>query len=130
MPTRILLADDSPPIRKMLRTLLEINSAREICGEAEDGEVAVRLTQQLKPDVVVLDLAMPIMNGLEAARRIAVIAPTVVMLMFTMHISEQLIEEAHRTGICEVFSKSDGAHLVKAIESLFPQRVAPRESMI
>ena len=120
MLTRILLADDSPPIRKMLRTLLEINSASEICGEAEDGEVAVRLTQQLNPDVVVLDLSMPIMDGLEAARRIAVTAPTVVMLMFTMHMSDQLTEEAHRAGIREVFSKSDGVHLVKAIESLFP----------
>jgi DNA-binding NarL/FixJ family response regulator len=121
MPTRILLADDSPPIRKMLRTILK-NSAREICGEAEDGEVAVRLTQQLKPDVVVLDLAMPIMDGLEAARRIAVIAPTVVMLMFTLHVSEQLVKEAHKAGIREVFSKSDGAvpRLVNAIESLFP----------
>jgi DNA-binding NarL/FixJ family response regulator len=122
MPTRILLADDSPPIRKVLRTVLEINSAREICGEAEDGEAAVRLTQQLKPDVVVLDLAMPIMDGLEAARRIAVIAPTVVMLMFTLHVSEQLVKEAHKAGIREVLSKSDGAvpGLVNAIESLFP----------
>lgn len=122
MPTRILLADDSPPIRKMLRSVLEINSAHEICGEAEDGEVAVRLTQELKPDVVVLDLAMPIMDGLEAARRIAVIAPTVVMLMFTLHVSEQLVKEAHKAGIREVFSKSDGAapRLVNAIESLFP----------
>ena len=67
MPTRILLVDDSPTIRKMLRTILETNTAHEICGEAEDGEVAVRLTQQLKPDVVVLDLAMPIMDGLEHA---------------------------------------------------------------
>ena len=122
MPTRILLVDDSPPIRKVLRTVLEINSAREICGEAEDGEAAVRLTQQLKPDVVVLDLAMPIMDGLEAARRIAVIAPTVVMLMFTLHVSEQLVKEAHKAGIREVLSKSDGAvpGLVNAIESLFP----------
>jgi DNA-binding NarL/FixJ family response regulator len=122
MPTRILLADDSPPIRKVLRTVLEINSAREICGEVEDGEAAVRLTQQLKPDVVVLDLAMPIMDGLEAARRIAVIAPTVVMLMFTLHVSEQLVKEAHKAGIREVLSKSDGAvpGLVNAIESLFP----------
>ena len=121
MPTRIRLADDSPPIRKMLRTILK-NSAREICGEAEDGEVAVRLTQELKPDVVVLDLAMPIMDGLEAARRIAVIAPTVVMLMFTLHVSEQLVKEAHKAGIREVLSKSDGAvpGLVNAIESLFP----------
>ena len=82
--------------------------------------MAVHLTQQSKPDVVVLDLVMPIMDGLEAARRIAFIAPTVVMLMFTMQVSEQLVEEAHRAGIREVFSKSDGAapHLVNAIESL------------
>jgi DNA-binding NarL/FixJ family response regulator len=121
MPTRILLVDDSPTIRKMFRTILETNTAHEICGEAEDGEVAVRLTQQLKPDVVVLDLAMPIMDGLEAARRIAVIAPTVVMLVFTMHVSEQLIKEAHKAGIREVFSKTDGVpHLAHAMESLLP----------
>jgi DNA-binding NarL/FixJ family response regulator len=71
---------------------------------------------------------MPITDGLEAARRIEVTARTVVMFMFTMHMCEQLTEEAHRAGVREVFSKSDGAHLVNATESLFPQRVASRES--
>ena len=71
MATRILLADDSPLMRKELRRLLEQNPGWKICGEAVDGRDAIDKVEELDPDLIVLDLAMPRLNGLEAAREIA-----------------------------------------------------------
>jgi DNA-binding NarL/FixJ family response regulator len=78
-----------------------------VCGEPENGKDAVDKVGALKPDIVLLDLQMPVMNGLEAARRIKVVAPHTTMLMFTMHCSPQVLQEAHAAGIREVFSKTD-----------------------
>ena len=103
----ILIVDDSAVIRRLLRSTIEQNSDWKVCGEAENGEVAVQRVKQLHPDVVILDLQMPVMDGLEAARQIAVLAPQTAMLMFTMHHSEQLLKDAHAAGIKDVISKSD-----------------------
>jgi len=78
-----------------------------VCGEAQNGREAITKVEDLKPDVVILDLQMPMMNGLEAAREIHVRAPATVMLMFTMHNSPQLLQEAHQAGIKDVISKTD-----------------------
>jgi CheY-like chemotaxis protein len=78
-----------------------------VCGEAENGKEAVDKVGALKPDIVLLDLQMPVMNGLEAARRIKVVAPNTTMLMFTMHCSPQVLQQARAAGIREVFSKTD-----------------------
>ena len=108
MPYSILIVDDSELIRRLLRFVIEHNTEWRICGEAENGEVAVEMVEKLRPDMVILDFQMPVMNGLEAARQITLLAPKTAMVMFTMHNSEQLRNEAQSVGIKDVVSKSDG----------------------
>jgi two-component system, chemotaxis family, chemotaxis protein CheY len=103
----ILIVDDSAVIRRLLRSTIEQNSDWEVCGEAENGEVAVQRVRELHPDIVTLDLQMPVMDGLEAARQIAVVAPNTAMLMLTMHNSDQLLKDAHAAGIKDVISKTN-----------------------
>lgn len=91
----------------MVRSCVEEETNWQVCGEAENGEVAVRMVSELHPDLVLLDLAMPVMNGLEAARRIASVSPHPVMLMFTMQYSGELLKEAQAVGITKVLSKTD-----------------------
>lgn len=104
----ILIVDDSALIRRALRSSIERNGSLFVCGEAENGKIGVEKVKQLQPDTVILDLQMPVMNGLEAAIKISEIAPRTVMLMYTMHCSEQLLKVAQAVGIQKVFSKSDG----------------------
>jgi DNA-binding NarL/FixJ family response regulator len=108
MSHRILIVDDSAIIRHSIRACIEHNTDWEVCGEAENGKVAIEKVRQLHPDVVTLDWQMPVMNGLEAAREITRIAPRATMLMITLHESGQLTREAHAVGIKEVLSKTDG----------------------
>jgi two-component system chemotaxis response regulator CheY len=75
MPISIGIVDDSPAIRKVLREFFETKTNWQIRGEAENGEAAVELVQQVHPDLLVLDLSMPVMNGLDAARKIKVVSP-------------------------------------------------------
>jgi DNA-binding NarL/FixJ family response regulator len=104
---KLLIVDDNALVRQLLRTCLEKDSDWDVCGEAQNGQEAVTKVKQLKPDVVILDLQMPVMDGLEAAREIHVVAPGTVMVMFTMHSSPQLLREAHAAGIKDVISKGD-----------------------
>jgi DNA-binding NarL/FixJ family response regulator len=104
---RILVVDDSAVIRRLLRSTIEQNRDWKVCGEAENGEVAIQRVKQLRPNVVILDLQMPVMDGMEAARHIAVLAPETGMLMFTMHHSEQLLKDARAAGIKDVISKTN-----------------------
>jgi DNA-binding NarL/FixJ family response regulator len=80
MATRILIVDDTPAVRRSVRLYIEAETDWKICGEAENGKVAVEMVRNLHPDVVLLDLSMPVMNGLEAARQIAAMAPQVHIL--------------------------------------------------
>jgi DNA-binding NarL/FixJ family response regulator len=105
----ILIVDDSALMRRVLRSTIEKDSEWEVCGEAENGKIAVEKVKELHPVVVFLDLQMPVMNGLEAARQINAIAPKTEMLMYTMHNSEQVQKDAHSAGIKQVVSKTDGA---------------------
>lgn len=117
MTHTILIVDDNSLVRSLLRTWLEQHSEWNVCGEAENGQVAVKRVEVLHPDIVILDLQMPVMNGLEAARQISQVAPTTVMIMFTVHNSAQLLKEARARGVSDVVSKCDllGEHLLTAL---------------
>jgi len=119
MPIRILIADDDVSIRRLLRRLLEERPEWQVCGEASNGQEAVFQADKLKPEVAVLDLAMPCMNGLEAAREISKILPRPFLLLLTVQeVSSQLINEARDAGFQGAVSKGTGAEVVKGIESL------------
>lgn len=120
MLPRILIVDDSSFIRLLVRRCIEANTEWNVCGEAENGKIAVEKVIQLHPDIVILDFQMPVMNGLEAARQITKIAPNTVLLMFTMHKSEQLVQAAKAAGIRDVVSKSDSVaeHLLASLRSM------------
>ena len=107
MPRRILIVDDNTIIRRSIRECIEENTDGQVCGEAENGRLAVEQVQQLRPDLVILDWQMPVMNGLEAAREIHRIAPSTTMLMLTLHDFGSLRQEAQAVGIREVLSKTD-----------------------
>lgn len=85
MAKRLLITDDSEQVRKDLRTLLALSDEIEIIGEATNGLEAIRLVENLHPDVILLDLEMPVMNGYEAARQIKVIAPSCRVIVLTVH---------------------------------------------
>jgi DNA-binding NarL/FixJ family response regulator len=117
-PTRILVVDDSQAMRRGLRDLLERHPHWRVCGEASDGREAVQKAQQVEPDVIVLDFQMPEMNGLDAARSITQRSPRVPILMVSMHMSPQLVDEARKVGIRGVCAKSDVFCVVEAVETL------------
>ena len=117
--TRILLADDHDVMRRGLKSLLEAQPGWQVCGEANNGRDAVALAQELKPDIAVLDMSMPELNGLEATRQIRKALPATQVLMFTMHENEQLVRDVLNAGALGYVLKSDAArHLVAAIETL------------
>ena len=116
---RILLADDHEIVRQGVRALIQGEIEWEICGEAVDGRNAIALAERLVPDVVVMDLGMPELNGLDAARQIKRALPKTEVLIFTGEESEQLIHEVFAAGARSYILKSDiGAHLVTAIRAL------------
>jgi DNA-binding NarL/FixJ family response regulator len=104
---KILIVDDSEPIRHAIRSFLEASPPLEICGEAHDGADAIAAARRLHPDVVVLDLSMPVMNGLEAARELVNLRPRPAIIMFTAHDRSELSRDMESLGIKGVISKSD-----------------------
>jgi CheY-like chemotaxis protein len=102
LPYSILIVDDNPVIRKSLRRLVEQDPAWTVCGEAENGQLAVDKVSQLTPDLVILDLQMPVMGGIEAARRITLASPKTMIVMFTMHSCAQVEKDAHAAGVAHV----------------------------
>jgi len=121
MSHKILIVDDSALIRHSVRACIERNTQWEVCGEAENGRVAVEKVRQLRPDVVILDWQMPVMNGIDAAREITRIDPSATMLMITLHDSGELTLDARAVGIKEVLSKSDGVadHLITSLNTVW-----------
>ena len=96
--TRVLVADDHGVVRKGLRFLLQIDPGIEVVGEASDGREAVRMTEELSPDVVVMDITMPGMNGFEAALRLKKDHPQIKIIILSMHASEEYVLQALRAG--------------------------------
>jgi DNA-binding NarL/FixJ family response regulator len=128
---RILLADDHELTRSGVRYLLEKRPDWTVCGEASNGRMAVEMAEKLRPDVAVLDMSMPELNGLEATRQILKNQPQTKILLYTMHETEKIIVDVLDAGAHGVVLKSDaGDNMVAAIESLakgrkfFTSRVA------
>lgn len=118
MPLRIILADDHLIVRQGLRTLLE-QETYSVVGEAADGREAIRLAQQLQPDVAVLDLAMPLLNGLDAAREISKISPQTRTILLTMHTEDPYVMEALRAGVRGYLLKTQAAQdLIQAVKEV------------
>ena len=116
---RILIADDHEVARKGIRSLLENHVGWEVCGEARDGREAVDHASKLKPDVLLLDIGMPNLNGLDAARQILAMTPEARILILTVHDSEQTVREVLAVGARGFLLKSDaGRDLVAAVEAL------------
>jgi|SRR5215467_8682332 len=106
MPVRILIVDDSPPVRTLLRRVLEGQPGWQVCGEASNGKEGIEKAQTVSPDLIVLDLSMPVMNGLEAAKILNQQMPNSVLIMFSSFISSHMEHEALKAGIHRVISKS------------------------
>lgn len=115
---RILIAEDNAQVRSALRVCLELNPSWRVCAEAENGQDATVFAGHMRPDVVLLDYAMPVMNGVEAARVISSALPESAVILFTMFASNQLNALAKDAGVTEIVSKDVGGirALVDAIE--------------
>ena len=121
---RMLVADDHEVVRRGVRTLLEAQPGWQVSGEADNGREAVEKAKALKPDVVVLDIAMPELNGLEATSLILKAVPVAQVLILTMHDSEQLVRRVLGSGARGYVLKSDAARdLVAAIEALLQHKL-------
>jgi DNA-binding NarL/FixJ family response regulator len=116
---RILIADDHEIARQGIRALLEDHPGWEVCAEAKDGREAVTLAGSLSPDILLLDVGMPNLNGLDATRQILATNPDSCILILTVHDSEQVVREVLATGARGFLLKSDaGRDLVAAVEAL------------
>ena len=135
MPTRLLIADDNPVVRAALHRLLESAGDWEIV-DAENGRQAIAKAQELSPNLIILDLVMPVMDGLVAARELSKLMPQTPLLMHTLHWSAQVEIEAQKVGVRKVVPKADSRGLVAAIRqclsaeptSLEPQSVVAAPS--
>jgi DNA-binding NarL/FixJ family response regulator len=119
MSARILVADDHEVVRQGVRAILQARPDWQICGEARDGREAILLTKELRPDVVVMDITMPNMSGLEASLEIAKLKLPSRVLIFTMHESKSLAPSVRKAGAQGYVVKSRAARdLIDALERL------------
>jgi DNA-binding NarL/FixJ family response regulator len=122
-PTRIFLVDDHEVVRRGVRALLETQRGFEICGESDNGRTAIELVAQLRPDVLIMDISLPGLNGLEATRRIVAGGFCREVLILTMYDNEPLIRDALSAGAHGFVLKSDaGCELIAAINALRKQK--------
>ena len=128
---RILIADDHEAVRKGVCAILSSRADVEVCGEAENGKETIEKANALKPDLIILDITMPVLSGFEAAREIRKTLPNVPILILSMHESNQLIGEAKKIGVQGYVTKTQvGSTLLDAVDKLlrhetfFPERVS------
>jgi DNA-binding NarL/FixJ family response regulator len=116
---RVLIADDHEVVRQGILSLVKMLNQFEVCGEAMDGRDAVQKAKELRPDIVIIDIGMPQLNGLDATRQIMRERPSTKVLVLTMHDSEQVVREVLEAGARGYLLKSDaGRDLVSALEAL------------
>ncbi len=119
MPARILIADDHEVVRQGVRQILAARPEWEICGEAVNGQEAIKLAGELRPDAIIMDITMPVMSGLEATRKLTSSGNSAPILIFTMHESKSLAESVREVGARGFVFKSRAARdLIKALETL------------
>lgn len=117
--SRILVADDFETVRKGVCAILSSRKDIEVCAEAANGEEAVRKAKELKPDVVIMDFSMPVMDGLSAAKEILRMFPHIAILMFSMHKMEALTQAAKDAGVRGFVTKGESAqNLLQAVDSV------------
>jgi len=115
---RVLIADDHAVIRRLVRSKLQSHPHFEVCGEATDGRQAVEEAKKLKPDVVVLNVTMPVLNGLQAARQIRSSLPESAIVILSSNADKRFVEEAKKIGVRAYVAKTKaGEALVKAVEA-------------
>jgi len=120
MAKQVLVADDNPMIRKMLCQLFEVEEDYDICAEAQNGEEAIDLALKHRPDLIILDMSMPGLNGMQAAQELKKIMPDVPIILFTQYENiGRAILKSDRT-IDRVASKSDASTLMEHVKSLAP----------
>jgi two-component system, NarL family, invasion response regulator UvrY len=119
---QILVVDDKPAVRHYLRAILEQQNSWQVCGEARSGGEALNRVQQAPPDVILLDFQMPDLNGLDVAREIGRLWPTIPILMITVHLNRQLAVAAKAVGIRGVCAKSDVGSIVEAVQALLQEQ--------
>ena len=121
---RVLLVDDSAAARRIVRVLLEDNTGFEVCGEAENGREGIEKAQELRPDLIVMDLLMPVMNGMDATRAIRHIMPSVPIVLLSGHSDLLTLNEARTIGISVVVSKTELSTVVEAAREVLRQNAA------
>jgi DNA-binding NarL/FixJ family response regulator len=120
---RVLVADDHAIVRRGLRALVQLHPNWEVCAEASNGREAVEMVEQFAPDVAIVDIGMPVLNGLETTRKIVQTYPRTQVLILTMHQSDEVVREVLRAGARGYVLKSDAdQHLIVAIETLLQHK--------
>src|SRR3984893_3938703 len=119
---RILVVDDNPAVRSYLRSILEQQTAWQVCDEARTGAEAIQRVQNAPPDVILLDFQMPDLNGLDVAQQISQLFPKIPILMVTIQLSAQLAEAARRVGVRGACAKQDVGSIVQAVEALLHEQ--------
>jgi DNA-binding NarL/FixJ family response regulator len=123
---RILIADDNELVRNALKNALTVREGWQVCGQATNGQSAVTMALETKPDFIILDFAMPLLNGIAAAAEIAKHLPSVPIVLYTLHKSEQIEREAKRVGIRGVISKTERFEtFISGLEQYFVQAGNP-----
>ena len=123
IPTRILIADDHEIVREGLRALIMLHQGWEICGEATTGREAVTQAETLKPDIVIMDIGMPDLNGLDATRQIKRHLPETEVLIFTANETEEIVRHVFKAGARAYLLKAEAnKHLIPALEMLGKHR--------
>lgn len=119
MPRRILIVDDSAYVRRSLRALFAGQRDFEVCGEATDGQNGIEMAEKLNPDLIILDLSMPVMNGLDAARALRLTIPAIPIILYSLYSDEAVRAEAVAAGVRAVVSKADMDDLIDVAIAIF-----------